>query len=296
MSVSHAEVATVVRGARALTMSVSQAEAATVVGYAIGAGSTCLYTPMIWRCLQRRSAAGLSAETWLIKLCAYTSNDLYNYSRHYPLSQYLESITLALQALCMLAIVCSFQRRAAPALAAVLVLVGGIALLQTPVGQEQGIAAMQTVAAIAGAGAVLPQIVLNLRRSSSGEFSPITASLLMCGNLVRAWTTVQLADGDVILLLGCGLGFVVNGTLFAQILYFASRDGVSLARLFSSDFAGPAAEAEAEEAALKSVVFGGGSGDELDDDPSDAQWWREAPATPDETVSCLDGTDDERSV
>lgn len=277
------------RGARALTMSVSQAEVATVVGYAIGAGSTGLYTPMIWRCLQRRSADGLSAETWLLKLCAYTSSDLYNYSRHYPLSQYAESITLAVQALCMLAIVCVFQRRATPAVAALLALLGGAALLQTPVGQEQGIPAMQTVAAVAGAGAVLPQIVLNLRRSSSGEFSPITASLLMCGNVVRAWTTLQLANGDAILLLGCGLGFLVNGTLFAQILYFASRDGVSLATLFSSDFRRPAAEADADEA--ENVAFGGLADDDGDDDEpggSDAPWWRAAGATPDEKAACLD--------
>lgn len=284
------------RGARALTMS-SQAELATVVGYAIGAGSTGLYTPMIWRCLQRRSAAGLSAETWLLKLCAYTSSDLYNYSRHYPLSQYAESITLAVQALCMLAIVCVFQRRATPAVAALVALLCGAALLQTPAGLEHGIPAMQTVAAVAGAGAVLPQIVLNLRRSSSGEFSPITASLLMCGNLVRAWTTVQLADGDAILLLGCGLGFFVNGTLFAQILYYASRDGVSLASLFSSDFATPAAEAEAEEAALESVVrFGGlaGGDDGLDERAGHARWWRKAGASPDETAACLDEAHDER--
>jgi len=59
-----------------------------------------------------------------------------------------------------------------------------------------------------------------LSGGGSGEFSPITATLLTGGNALRAWTTTQLADGDGVLLLGCALGFTVNGALLAQILYY----------------------------------------------------------------------------
>jgi hypothetical protein len=218
-------------------MSLTQADVATAVGYAIGAGSTALYTPMIFRCVKRGSAAGLSPETWLLKLCGYVTSDIYNLSRHYPLSQYAESLTLAVQALVMLILVCRYQRKVGPAVAGLLVLVVSAVLLATPAGQERGIPALQAVATVAGASAVVPQIVLNMRRSGSGEFSPITASLLTGGNAVRAWTTQQLADGDAILLFGCALGFLVNATLLSQILYYALvREGMSIRSLYSSDF------------------------------------------------------------
>lgn len=216
---------------------VSQADVATAVGYALGAGSTCLYSPMIVRCLSRRSADGLSAETWLFKLTAYFTSDLYCFSRHYPLSQYAESLTLAVQALVMLSIVCRFQQRASPLLAALAVLLGGAALLAAPSVEDAVLPGLQTVAAVLGAGAVLPQIILNFRQSGSGEFSVITATLLTTGNLLRGWTTTKLAGGDPVLLLGACLGFFVNGALLSQVLYYATKEGMSLRALYLSDFA-----------------------------------------------------------
>lgn len=177
---------------------------------------------------------------------AYFTSDVYCFSRHYPLSQYAESLTLAVQALAMLLIVCRFQHRSSPLLPALTVLLGGAALLATPSAQDAVLPALQTLAAVVGAGAVLPQIILNARQSGSGEFSVVTATLLCGGNLLRAWTTTELAAGDPVLLFGACLGFCINGTLLSQILYYALvKEGLSLKALYLADFAHLLADAEA---------------------------------------------------
>ena len=205
--------------------------------------------PMISRCITRWSAAGLSAETWLLKLTAYWTADLYCISRHYPLAQYAEMLSLVVQAFAMLLIVCFFQRRAAPAVGALVVLVAGGALLAAPDWRESVLPALQAGAAVLGASAVVPQIILNVQRSGSGEFSVITAALLTCGNALRGWTTLALADGDAVLLFGAALGFAINGTLLLQIIYFAQRDGRSLRALLVADFV-QLVEPRADELAL----------------------------------------------
>ncbi|KAJ1619145.1 hypothetical protein T492DRAFT_890832 [Pavlovales sp. CCMP2436] len=127
---------------------------------------------------------------------------------------------LATAALAMLLVVCGYQRRLELALCALVVLFACLGLLNSPPAQES---ALQALSAIVGASAV---------------FSPITATLLTGGNALRAWTTTQLADGDGVLLLGCALGFTVNGALLAQILYYGldSIDAGSTSSTKTSDF------------------------------------------------------------
>ena len=47
---------------------------------------------------------------------------------------------------------------------------------------ESVVIGAQIVASAAGSCAVMPQVIENVRRGSSGEFSPVTASLLTLGN------------------------------------------------------------------------------------------------------------------
>ena len=82
--------------------------------------------------------------------------------------------------------------------------------------------AVQVASTTTGVGALIPQILLNLKQGNSGEWSPLTAGLSTAGNAVRVFTTVQLTQ-DPLLLAGFSLGFLVNGALFAQILYYGAQ-------------------------------------------------------------------------
>lgn len=58
---------------------------------------------------------------------------------------------------------------------------------------------VQVLSSAIGVGALLPQILLNFRQGSTGEWSAITAGLSTAGNGLRVFTTVQLT-GDPVLM------------------------------------------------------------------------------------------------
>ncbi|MGB1603462.1 MAG: PQ-loop repeat-containing protein, partial [Promethearchaeia archaeon] len=78
---------------------------------------------------------------------------------------------------------------------------------------ESVVIGAQIVASAAGSCAVMPQVIENVRRGSSGEFSPVTASLLTLGNALRLWTTRELT-GDPLLTAGFTVGLAANGVLY----------------------------------------------------------------------------------
>ena len=81
------------------------------------------------------------------------------------------------------------------------------------------LSALQLTATISVTGALIPQLLLNARRRSSGGWSPLTAGLSAAGNAVRIFTTLQLTQ-DPLLLGGFVAGFAVNAALLAQIYVY----------------------------------------------------------------------------
>jgi len=136
----------------------------------------------------------------------------------------------------MLALVCFFQRIAWP-LGVVVVATGAFAVVRpclqqrTPSpGEERRrsekishvqaqvaidpqvvdstvLPAAQIAASLAGSVAIAPQLWRNALRGASGEFSPVSASMLAAGNAGRLWTTTVLTQDPLLLggfALGCG--------------------------------------------------------------------------------------------
>lgn len=79
------------------------------------------------------------------------------------------------------------------------------------------LSSLQLAATVSVTGALLPQLLLNARRRSSGGWSPLTAGLSALGNAVRVFTTVQLTR-DPLLLGGFVAGFAVNAVMLWQIV------------------------------------------------------------------------------
>ena len=74
------------------TMDNFKQTASIVVGWLITLGSLLLYTPMIFRVLRKRSAAGLSNTTWWMKFSSYSATLVYNVAHQFPLNSYVVSI------------------------------------------------------------------------------------------------------------------------------------------------------------------------------------------------------------
>jgi len=213
---------------------------AQLLGYVVGAGSLLLYTPIIWRILQRDNAEDLALSTWWLKLSAYTATDIYCFSKGFPLSAFVETAVISVEAAVLLVLVAwkqnrLFDREFSAILAVYLTVSSWAALAPAP---PEVLAFGQASSAILSSSAIVPQLVLNFQRSDPGGYSPLTAGLASAGCLIRLFTTQQLANGDPILLAGYGLALVLNSGLLAQILYYGLViQNKTLLSLLGFDFA-----------------------------------------------------------
>ena len=227
------------------------------LGYVIGAGSLALYTPIAIRLYRQKTADGLTLSTWWLKIVSYTCSDLYAYTNGYPISTYVETLIITIEAAVILFLTANYQKKLDSKFvyllsAYVLITTWGI-LGFAPTSL---IALGQGASAVLNTGALIPQFVLNYQKKSSGDYSPLTASLASIGCFIRIFTTIQLADSDPILLGTFGMAFIVNTSLAAQILYYGivseKRD---LKTLLTADFSSSSAseyddDDELEEEAL----------------------------------------------
>ena len=198
----------------------SQKLVARCLGYLIGAGSVLLYAPIIYEVVSRGRADGLSLSTFALSLTGYAGTACYNYKKRFPISTYVESIALVAQSLVLCVLVGVLQGVAPATVAAAAATFGAcvaaVAALDTP---PAFLAALQCSATAVAIVSLLPQILMNFRNASAGQWSVITAGLSVCGNGIRAFTTLTLTK-DRLLLFGFLLGLVVNSTLLGQVLVY----------------------------------------------------------------------------
>ena len=165
---------------------------ATGLSYLVGVGSLLLYTPIAVRIIRKGRADGLTLSTWWLKLASYSASDIYAYSSGYPIAQYVETLVITLEAIAILLLVGRYQRRidgTFAALAVAYALAAGWALTLAP---PAALAVAQGGATLLNTGALLPQLALNARSRSTGDYSPLTASLACAGCLIRIFTTYDL--------------------------------------------------------------------------------------------------------
>jgi mannose-P-dolichol utilization defect protein 1 len=101
---------------------------------------------------------------------------------------------------------------------------------------ESWIAYSQILATVLNTSALLPQLKQNFDLQSSGDYSAVTVSLASAGCVARIFTTMELADGDLLILLNYGVALLLNTSLLLQIVYFGmTKEGKSLTQVFLAD-------------------------------------------------------------
>lgn len=214
---------------------------ATGLGYLLGAISIVLYTPIAIRVLRTKSADGLAISTWWLKLTSYTCTDVYNIKNGFPISAFSETLVITVEAVVILGLVTFYQQRlnVKTFLLAVTYFVVTSWALFAPAGigpSDSVIAYLQGSAIVVNVFSLLPQLKQNFSRKSSGSYSSVTASLASAGCAIRLFTTVQLANGDPLLLLNYGVALALNLSLLLQIIYYATqKEGKTLSQLYLAD-------------------------------------------------------------
>jgi len=205
---------------------------ATLTGYGIAAGASGLYLPMIRNLLKDPSSGrDLSLTTWSLKTAASSALMAYPMARGYPLTQYAEHVFLFAQSLALVVLmakerVARWTRREVLGVGAYGAVMGALMArllcvrwLPLPMGV---LVACQANASALASLALLPQIKSNIATRSGGGWSPVTAVISMMGSLLRVFTTLKLAGGDVLLLAGYLLGGTLNAVILGQVVVWES--------------------------------------------------------------------------
>lgn len=214
---------------------------ATGLGYLIGAASVLLYTPIAIRIIRTKSADGLSITTFWLKLVSYTCTDVYNIKNKFPVSAFSESLVISVEAAVILALITYYQQKLdAKTLALTftyVTLTSWALLAPESIGPSNDVISFAQEASILLNGAALmPQLYQNFQRKAAGDYSPITASLASVGCTIRLFTTIELTNGDPLLLVNYGVALALNLSLLLQIIYYGTqKEGKTLSQLYLAD-------------------------------------------------------------
>ena len=191
---------------------------ASAIGYAMGSGAIILYSPMIYKLLQSKSADGFSVQTWVMNLVGLTLCVAYPFRKGFPLSTFLENVALTMQSVIALSLVCIYKGYQ-------MELIGGLGLFSIMcyylfLGNLPSTLFrwIHILSIIICNYALVPQIYLNWKQKQV-TWSAFTALLSAGGNLIRVFTTLQLTQ-DMLMLGGYVIGWIMNMIMLFQIYIY----------------------------------------------------------------------------
>lgn len=152
-----------------------------------------------------------------------TFSAVYFARRAFPFATYGESVFIMGQNVLLMALIVFFQRLPRrPAFACAALYAASLVLLYSKLVPLSVLMALQVCSIPILNLARVPQILLNWRRKSTGELSPVTLGLQLLGNVARIFTTVAQVR-DPLMFAGICVATCFNGTLFVQWLHYSRK-------------------------------------------------------------------------
>ncbi|KAF1336581.1 Mannose-p-dolichol utilization defect 1 protein, partial [Globisporangium splendens] len=200
------------------------------LGYAIITGSLILKLPQILKILSAKDVTGLTPASFYMEVLLYVSSTVYNVLRGYPVSTWGENLVILVQNVILVLLLWTYY---IPKIAyatrfglLVLFAVLTAGMLLTPPEYQWALASAGIPVSII---ARIPQIISNFKQGHTGQLAFVTLLLNFGGGLARLFTTLQ-ETGDIVQLLGFGVGSLLNGTLVLQVLIFWGATNNALAK------------------------------------------------------------------
>lgn len=216
---------------------------AKLLGYLIIVGSMLYKLPQIFTILRGKSAGGLSLPMYLLEIIGFTITFGYNLRSNNPFSTYGENVFMILSNVAIIVLIFKYSHaNKSPAvlsalflflytLFAAVITVEKDALASAipvpphivdslPTITMEQLSFLQILTIPLFALSRIPQIYSNYSMSSTGALSGITCMMQLGGNLARLYTTLTMVE-DPIILYGFLISLALNGTLFAQVVYYS---------------------------------------------------------------------------
>lgn len=193
--------------------------ASKAMGYIIGIGAMTVYAPILIKIISQGNADGFSVATWAYNLIGMSAAASYPMKKGFPVSSYIELISLSFQSILLLGVICYYK-------GLLLQYMGFMTLYAALCGwfykskqiPQNVLNIIQSFAIFACNYANIPQIMLNYRFKTA-SWSLITALMSVGGNFIRILTTLHVTK-DKLVLFGYCLGFFTNSILLAQIFIY----------------------------------------------------------------------------
>lgn len=152
-----------------------------------------------------------------------TFSAVYFARRAFPFATYGESVFIMIQNVLLMFLIVFFQRLPRlPALVCAVLYAASLVLLYSKLVPMSVLMALQVCSIPILNLARVPQILLNWRRKSTGELSPVTLGLQLLGNVARIFTTIAQVR-DPLMFAGICVATCFNGTLFGQWMYYSRK-------------------------------------------------------------------------
>eukprot|EP00871_Galdieria_phlegrea_P001958 jgi/Galph1/2763/GphlegSOOS_G1378.1 len=184
----------------------------SLIGYLVVGFSAVYKMPQIWRLMRKRSGQGVSLAAYLLETVGILLSLLYCVKSGFPWETFAENGLVAIQNIIISGMLIHYHAFDSSLIALIIVylLCSFLYLWQLPMGWKY----LQIASVPLIYVSKIPQLLMNHRKQSTGELSPITLGLQVLGNIARIFTTVvQLQDR-------CYLFSILPGLLLNLILLF----------------------------------------------------------------------------
>ena len=197
-----------------------------LLGYVVVLASCCMKLPQVFAIMKKKSGFGISLSSFTLEIFLYLVTFCYCYQKALEFSTYAENLFLMLQdiLIVILTVYYAKQLKDKKVLLTVGVFIVGaiVFMIKTPV-IFTILEIMQYLSTPLFIVCKVPQIYQSYKLKSTGSLSLVTMCGLLLGNIVRIYTTISEAGGDIGLLLPFIAGAALNGTIIFQILYYGDK-------------------------------------------------------------------------
>lgn len=179
-------------------------------------GSLCAKTPQIVKIYQSRSGQGINLSSMTLDLISLTIFVAYSFLNNYP---WLESLILATQTLIIVVEVLFFDNELEIAGAYILAYFVICYVLMSGMTSILILWLLQGMTIPLYVWGKALQIYTNYESGNTGQLSALSMGMLLCGSVIRVYTTVS-QTGDAMLIILHGVAVIVNWILLTQIFYY----------------------------------------------------------------------------
>jgi len=145
---------------------------AKLLGYVMGLGAVAVYLPIVIKLLKSKDAKGMSLQTWICNLLGLSMAVLYPFKKGFPLSTYIELVTISIQSVFILFLVCLFNNQVTQFLIGISIFSAAAATVAIADIPANVLNVIQLLSILICNYANIPQILLTVKNSNSNFLMP----------------------------------------------------------------------------------------------------------------------------